>query len=230
MRRSRTLDDMQTYSYEGVDLRMVNLFGSAFEVERGPQAFFSIFPPHNVVDPHFHEVDQFQIVVRGSATLGKDLLDPITVHYTDGYTPYGPIVCGSEGLGFYNFRSRADLGAHFMPRSRAELHRRAGRAITVHIKPKQRPISDGVVITDSVPLHDDGLLVRQLIAGPNSAIGDDEVEGSGRYQLILSGAMLVNEESLPADVCAWAAPGERLSGRVAGSGGLHLLELQLPTP
>src|SRR5262245_41374714 len=44
-----------------------------------------------VIRPHFHRVDQFQILVAGRAQFGKHEVEPVAVHYTDGYTPYGPL-------------------------------------------------------------------------------------------------------------------------------------------
>src|SRR6201986_2249690 len=40
------------------------------------------------VQAHFHEVDQFQIVVEGSGSLGREPVRVGAVHYTDGYTSY----------------------------------------------------------------------------------------------------------------------------------------------
>ena len=55
------------------------------------------------------------------------------MHYTDAYTPYGPIVTSEEDLAFFTIRARNDNGGtHFMPESRARMPRKAGRALTVH--------------------------------------------------------------------------------------------------
>ena len=48
-------------------------------------------PPGATSDAHYHPVDQFQVVIEGSAVMaGEELMTPGTVHYTDKNTPYGP--------------------------------------------------------------------------------------------------------------------------------------------
>ena len=95
----------------------------------GPQAFRIDFAePQGVIKPHFHRVNQFQVIVRGGGTLGRQPVDPVAFHYTDGFTPYGPIVAGDEGISFFTIRATPDhSGAHYMPGSRGELERKAGR-------------------------------------------------------------------------------------------------------
>src|SRR5215207_4440094 len=56
-----------------------------------PRVFLTRRPPGDVIAPHFHEIAQYQVVVEGKGRIGKHALEPLTVHYTDAYTPYGPI-------------------------------------------------------------------------------------------------------------------------------------------
>jgi hypothetical protein len=51
-----------------------------------------------VVHPYFYQVDQYQIVVQGSGRLGIHDIASITIHYTDAYSAYGPIVAAGEGV------------------------------------------------------------------------------------------------------------------------------------
>ena len=48
--------------------------------------------------PHFHTVDQFQVVLEGTITFPDHSLDPIGIHYTDANTPYGPFSGGPKDL------------------------------------------------------------------------------------------------------------------------------------
>ena len=57
-----------------------------------PTASFVEQLPHTVIPSHFHAVNQFQVVVHGQGTLGKRVVHPWTVHYTNGYTGYGALV------------------------------------------------------------------------------------------------------------------------------------------
>src|SRR5262245_45589452 len=120
-------DDQPTEDSEAVPASAVaNYIGDVARLDRGPQAFLVEIFGEYTIEPHFHEVDQFQIMVRGdSVRLGKHDASPVTVHYVDSYTPYGPIVCAEDGISFFNLRARGDLGAHYMPAEHDNLHRRA---------------------------------------------------------------------------------------------------------
>ncbi|MFC7495787.1 MULTISPECIES: hypothetical protein [unclassified Nocardioides] len=86
---------------------------------------------------HFHEVDQFQVVLDGEGTLGRDRAVRGVVHYTDAFTSYGPIRTDpAVGLAYFTLRRRADVGIHYMPDER-ELRRRmaavAGEHFTIEL-------------------------------------------------------------------------------------------------
>src|SRR5271154_5227169 len=74
--------------------------GDSTDVE-GPEAFeidYTAGPGGTVIAPHFHHVRQFQVVIEGDgARIGKHSVPPITFHYTDPDSPYGPIVPGAGG-------------------------------------------------------------------------------------------------------------------------------------
>src|SRR5690348_5533376 len=96
--------------------------------DESPQALLSESTPHRSLRTHFHEVDQFQIIVKGNGFIGKHPLAVHGVHFTRAYTPYGPIVNGDEGIGFLTLRVRRDWGlAQFMPESREKLVRVTNR-------------------------------------------------------------------------------------------------------
>jgi hypothetical protein len=47
---------------------------------RLPQAFLVENTPHRQLRTHFHDVDQFQVIVSGGGTLGKHAVRPYSVH------------------------------------------------------------------------------------------------------------------------------------------------------
>ncbi len=85
----------------------------AFLVEKGPGA---------VTRPHFHQADQFQVVVAGRGMLGDHEFSDGAVHYTDAYSAYGPIVAGKSGIWWFTLRNRWDPGARYMPAEREVLN------------------------------------------------------------------------------------------------------------
>jgi hypothetical protein len=48
-----------------------------------PMAFLVEKEPHAVVKPHFHQADQYQVVVQGGGRLGTHDVGTVAVHYTD---------------------------------------------------------------------------------------------------------------------------------------------------
>lgn len=86
-----------------------------------PQAFHVEMGEDCKLDVHFHELDQFQVMVSGSGKLGRHTVGAGMVHYTDAHTPYGPIVAGPPGLGYLTLRRESDTRTLYMPESRDRL-------------------------------------------------------------------------------------------------------------
>jgi hypothetical protein len=210
-------------------LRLAAIMGDPSALDRGPQAFYLDHLKADArVEPHFHVVDQFQIFVRGGGHIGKHPVEPVTVHYVDGYTPYGPIVAGGDGIAYFNLRPRADLGVHRMPAERENLHRRAGRHRTAHCEPVVAAESGAAVRTVLIEPEPDGLCAFDDVAGPGHALPDGVAGGAGRYELVVAGTLEVDRSSLPTGSVVWAQAGERLPNRHAGSEGVRVLTLQAP--
>lgn len=209
----------------------VDYIGNSHKNQRGPQAFLvELEKPGHVIKPHFHHVDQFQIVVDGGGTLGKHELHPVTVHYTDSFTPYGPIVAGDEGLKFFNFRPCADVGAEYMPGSRERLLRHAGRNLVAETDARAASDVTGVSVTPMIERHDDGLEVTDIIAGPDSPLPFGIAGGGGRYELVLSGSVTVDGKVYGRWSCVFTSAGSELPARSAGPDGAHVVVAQPPSP
>ena len=86
-----------------------------------PMAFLVEKDPHAVTKPHFHEADQYQVVVQGGGRLGTHDVGTVAVHYTDAWSAYGPIVAADEGISWFTLRNTWDSGARYMPAAREQL-------------------------------------------------------------------------------------------------------------
>ena len=205
-------------------------FGDNRKLDRGPQAFLVDYGPYFRIDPHFHVVDQFQLFSRGQATIGKHTAVPVTVHYADAFTPYGPIVGGDDGFAFLNFRPRADIGAHLMPGSKDEMARRAGRGLT---QTTRLGLGDGsstasLRVESLIDRYDDGLFATEIVARAGVRLPNEIVDGACRYELVLDGVLLLGNRQLAKNSAIVANGGDVLEHRRAGPDGLHLLQVQLP--
>jgi hypothetical protein len=100
--------------------------------------------PHTTIPSHFHAVNQFQVAVEGWGTLGKRVVHPWTVHYTNSFTGYGPLCAAAAGMAFFTFRNRYDAGgARYFP---------AGQAF-MQPAPKRHHLVGPLLLSSAATLH-----------------------------------------------------------------------------
>ena len=95
-----------------------------------PMAFLVEQDPGSTATSHYHRANQFQLVVGGHGTMGTHAAQPVTVHYSQAYTAYGPIRASQDqGVHYFTLRNGYDPGARFMhdPDNRARLRKIPGR-------------------------------------------------------------------------------------------------------
>jgi hypothetical protein len=196
--------------------------------ESGPQAYLVEVEPGTdpIIRPHFHPRRQFQVVVRGSGSVGKHSVGPGSVHYTDPNSPYGPIVSNSEGLAYFTLRARGTGDTHWMPGSKDKMGGRAGRNIVG--QPRRK---DDAAIAAILEPTEDGLAGYSI----HLRAGQEEVapspEGSGgQFHIVLEGSLRVNDTELPSESVVWVGPGEDAIHLTAGKEGAVVLTMQFPVP
>lgn len=199
--------------------------------EAGPIAFLVEQDPNAVIHPHFHAVNQFQVIVNGGGTLGKREVAPATVQYADAYTGYGPIVSRDEGIFYFTLRpiTAVDTKPWYLPEAkdvqRANMERPRNRVGAV--SPASVPVTEETV-TEIIPSEDDGLRADSvsLPAGGHWAGWEDGPAG-GAYVLILSGTGLVDGRELDQWSCAYT-DAETVPQVTAGDDGVHFLAMRYP--
>lgn len=199
-----------------------------------PQAFLVEQQPNQLSPPHFHLIDQFQVVVGGEGVLGKRPIRGISIHYANAYTTYGPLAAGPEGIHYITMRNRWDSTlAHFMPKCRAELKPEPRRHLLVEAV---APADDETLRALRSPafqcLHEpdlDGLAVWRYRAPEGQAAdGPDPATGDGQYWLVLSGSLAQSGDSLAPMSCLYLDRTEAPLEIAGGPGGVELLGLQFP--
>ncbi len=189
--------------------------------------------PNCVLRPHFHLVPQYQVFIGGSGTMGKHKADPISFHYTDAYTPYGPIKGKEHGVVFMTIRAQPDATpAHYMPESRHELTQKAGRGLVCNVNMDPTDtlyLGEKSVVQGLLEPHEDGLAAYQLRAGPGAHTeGPDTGKGGGQYYVVVNGSASLAEEQLPLWSLVWVGSNEAPPRLTAGVSGLDALVLQFP--
>ena len=187
-----------------------------------PQAFLVEQDPDSEILPHYHEEDEFQVVVEGGGSFGRHPVQPITVHFAGSHTGYGPIRSGSRGLHYFSLRPRKDPGARFLPEWRDRMKKGPKRHILAD------PVSPGGAGTRTViEPQPDGIAAWMIYAPPGARIEPPlPAPGAARYYLVVDGGVQWQGASLPALSTAFAA-GESFQP-LAGAEGASLLALQFP--
>jgi hypothetical protein len=180
-----------------------------------------------VANAHFHQADQFQVVVAGEGTLGTHRVRPVSVHFAGAFTSYGPIRAGAAGLTYFTLRNGFDPGARYMMRSenRAALRTVPGRK---HREAVAGPLGAG----DSAMLlgpEADGMAAWCYRVGPGEALrGSAPVDGRGQYWLVVDGALRRDGVTLGPLSCAFVHPEDAPFGATGGPAGATVLAMQFP--
>ena len=201
-----------------------------------PVAFLVEKNPGGIVRPHFHQAEQFQIVVGGSGKFGLHDVDGIVVHYTGPYTAYGPLIASEKGLDWFTLRNGWDPGARWMPAERLGL--REGRARYPH---REATAELPALLTEAelarlpatseaavLPVAEDGVGAWHYRLAPGAAVqGPEPGESGGQFWVVLSGSMNATGEALlPVKSCVFVPPEDAALRPVAGPSGAEILCMQ----
>jgi hypothetical protein len=204
-----------------------------------PMAFLVEKDPHAVVKPHFHQADQYQVVVQGGGRLGTHDVGSVAVHYTDAWSAYGPIVAQDDGISWFTLRNAWDSGARYMPSARDQLraarlqnhqHREATSAPMPIALPADLARTTHVSCTAVIEQTPDGMATWRYRLPPGAhATGPDPGTGGGQFWIVLSGSASAGETALlPPNSCIFVSPHDGALTVMAGNGGAEALCLQFP--
>jgi rubredoxin len=197
-----------------------------------PQAFLVEGVPGRVIRSHFHEHDQYQVIVSGDGVLGKHNLFVNAVHYSRSHTPYGPIVFG-QGMGFLTLRAERDGGAQYLdvPEMRAKLDQVDNRRpFQVTEGPKFEQLASGSATHAFDDIKDEeGLASFSMSVAPNAkAFAPDPSATNGQYLIIVRGSLMYEGKEYKALSVVFVKSHEGRMELVAGAEGLDVLVLHFP--
>ena len=202
-----------------------------------PMALLVEQDPSSELQAHFHEADQFQVVVAGDGTIGREQVGQIALHYASAYTTYGPILAGAGGLSYFTLRNGFEFKAWHMPESREHLslaRRRPPRvgmgrfdfAEVMQAAPAAGSVRERAVM----PMAPDGLAAWLYVAGAGAMVaGHDPLLGRGQHWLVLSGSFADGPlQGGPKLSCGFLRPDEAALRARAGAEGVVALVMQYP--
>ncbi len=223
-------DVIEVQRKDGVGRRR-NYFGNPGVVDMSPQAFLVERPYAGAtINPHFHDIDQFQVVVQGDGRIGKKQVHPIAFHYTDAYSPYGPIVGNDEGISFFTLRNVSSGGHFVMPGSRHLMPCRAGRNLA-GIFDIETPMAAGATSRSVlIERESDGVQAVGIRLGAGAIADGEPSDAGGQYYLVCAGSLVEDGNELPRNSLIRVDGGEPAPRFQAGPDGADLLMLQFATP
>ena len=195
-----------------------------------PVAFLAEGTPHRVIKPHFHEVDQFQVIVSGGGVIGKHPLSLNAVHFSRAHTPYGPLTGDDRGVGFLTLRAHWDPGAQYIAAAKEKLTSVPNRKPwQVTEAPKFEGNADVNVHTFNEIKDERGLAAYSLkLAAGATTAGPDASNGNGQYIIVTKGSLNYQGKEYQAISIGFTKPDEGYFPIVAGPDGVEALVLNFP--
>jgi hypothetical protein len=216
----------------------INMFGANSDVSSPElQAFRLDLCADQVLDAHFHIVDQFQVFIDGRGTIGRDDAAIISAHYADHHTGYGPLIASQQGLTYLTLRSKTDAGLVFLrePRVRERLqptkrrHRMSSPA-TLSTEPVLAA-RDTIAVEDLVEQREDdeGIAVKLIRMGPGmTAAAPDTTNSGGEYIIVLNGSLELEGQALGKYSLLFVRSNEAAPMLTAGPQGLEVMVTRFP--
>ena len=203
-----------------------------------PQAFLIEMTPQEIIHPHFHEVEQFQVFFEGEGQMGRTegKLGPAVVHYTDAYTGYGPITASQQGLSYFALRPRKDPGAIYLHKEgyREKLRPskkrhfsipfvKSTQAVLGHLDhPVVEPLFD-----DSHYVLDDGLSASLVRLGPNKSFTiHSSTQSGGQYLVNIQGVLKYGDRDFAESSVFFSEPSDFSFAVESREAGAEFLVLQ----
>lgn len=201
---------------------------------RDPQAFMVQYAPGRVLRTHFHDVDEFQIVVAGQGSFGRHAIAAFTVHFARAFTPYGPIVAGVEGLAFLTLRAQRDsAGPQLLPDQRGALDKVIARhpwqvAERLSLAPADAAMS---IVPLTKLIDGSGLAAWVVQLPPGCCAALPPAQGSGgQYVVALQGSIRLGSRTLAAPAVGFVAHNEVSLNLASDREAATLVVLNFPRP
>ena len=205
--------------------------GEPGQLSQAAQAFLVVRPFAGArIEPHFHDVDQFQVIVDGDGRIGKKAVRPVTFQYADAFTPYGPIVANDHGLSFFTLRNISSGGFWAMPGNRQNMPVRAGRNIEgVFDLSAAVPAAGETACEELMPAQADGVAAMGIRMGAGArapGFAGGAGRGLGQFYLVCAGSLLADGKILSARSLIRVEPDDPALELQAGPVGAQVLALQ----
>jgi rubredoxin len=181
---------------------------------------------------HFHEVDQFQVIMEGSGDFGRHRVEPYHVHFSRAHTPYGPLLSDKDtGWCFLVLRTRFDAGAQRFPQHLERLKSIPDRKpwqVTARATFPER--GDDVAVREIPEIRDDQALFTQTISMAPGAhmTTPDQRGGDGQFIVAVKGSFMHGDAEKQAPAVILVKRDEPPVQLQAGPAGVEAIIMNFP--
>jgi len=198
-----------------------------------PLIGLSTFGPGRVSTPHFHNVDQFQIMTEGKGKMGRHDICANSIHFSTAYTPYGPFTADAEtSLTCLIIRVRPDTGAQH---SLEDLHKlsqipdRHPWQVTRDVSFPEIGAANVLMQSVAEIQNENGLATYTLSMKPNAvAVTPDPSNGQGLFVVLVKGSLIHDNRESKALTVVFVSNNEKKFEICAGPAGLEGYIVQFP--
>lgn len=192
-----------------------------------PHVFFVHQDPNVILDRHYHDAAEFQVVVGGSGKLRTHAVRPFTVHYASYQAVYGPLIASETGLDYITFRMTYQRGLFRFPDERRRMgggQRSQVMGEFARCNPPSLPAAQVDIVIEP---NSGGLAAWVLRLPPDAELeAPKRLGGTGRFLLLTNGSAHVNEGLFEMLSVAWI--GNDDAAVAAGPAGAEMIVLQMP--
>jgi len=218
----------------GVRYFKTNLVVPAEIKDGGPQAFLIEQEANSSSRPHLHDADQFQLVTAGSGALGKHRLGPISVHYANRYTGYGPIDTDAQGLSYLTLRAVATDGVFWLPQPPGAFPKGPRRNLFSDQVPLLTPealrsLTDCVLVS-AIEEQPDGVAAWLVRMPPHASYRRPLEPRGGRFHIVIAGSVTWTGRELESLAAIFESSDEDGLELRAGNAGAEVVVLQFGSP
>lgn len=207
-----------------------------------PQVLLIEQSPRAELLAHYHASDQFQIFIEGEGKLGKHDVRPVSIHYTNSYTGYGPIAAAGSAIQYFVLRPSFDplgFGQYLYKselREKLRAHPGPKRVVMADVDVKSGAELEALAGASANRLFgiargeaDAGLFADVLELGAHALYrAPDPHDGGGQVILVLQGTLVRDGSEMGVRSALAVTQDEDTVSFSAGPRGLQALILQYP--
>lgn len=197
-------------------------------VDGGIRATLSMQPAGFVNPAHFHDSNQFQVVLEGSVKFPTHNMIAPAVHYSDHGAPYGPFVVGPD-FKMAIIRTRQAKQIYMSDREGRKQRNPSGREIFGQASDVEwEPAADQPIGAEVKTLFAPAAVAgpsAELLRFPAGAEIKSKAAPHGQYHVVLDGTILLDGTEFASYSMRYSAGESAPRTLVAGSGGATVIVL-----